>query len=119
MFAFRLGLVALLLGLAPGVSAQTGESATRYPQVQDRPAADTLRYAVRAGETLIVALPARLGGTAVTYEVADAPALSWLVDRSFMWRTLARERGALPVLLRRLAPGRAPETIVLLVDITG
>lgn len=114
-----MGLVALLLGLAPGVSAQTGESVTRYPQVQDRAAADTLRYAVRAGETLIVALPARVSGMAVTYEVDEAPALSWLVDRSFMWRTLARERGALAVRLRRLTPGRAPETVVLLVDITG
>ncbi len=101
------------------MSAQTGDSATRYPQVQDRPAADTLRYSVRAGETLIVALPSRMSGMAVTYEVEEAPALSWLVDRSFMWRTLARERGALPVRLRRIMPGRAPESVVLLVDITG
>jgi hypothetical protein len=74
---------------------------------------------VRAGETLIVALPGRIGGSEVSYEVIEAPALSWLVDRSFMWRTLSRERGTLPVRLRRTLSGRAAEDLVLLVEITG
>ena len=86
----------------------------RWPAVAD----DTLRYAVRAGETLIVALPPRVAGAEATYQVERAPALSWLVDRSFMWRTLERERGTLPVRLRRTVAGRAPDVLVLLVEIT-
>jgi hypothetical protein len=35
-----------------------------------------------------------------------------------MWRRLARERGTLPVRLRRIGGG-APEEVVLLVEITG
>lgn len=98
-------------------SAQAERPSDPIPSVQASPA-DTLRYAVRAGETLIVALPARLAGSEVRYELTEAPALSWLVDRSFMWRTLDRERGTLPVRLRRLAAGREADLLVLLVEIT-
>lgn len=102
------------VGLAPAARAERAPAPPPYADQASR--ADTLRYTVRAGETLIVALPAT--GEA-SYEVVEAPALSWLVDRSFMWRTLARERGTLPVRLRRTAPGRAPDEVVLLVEITG
>ena len=105
------------LGLAPTALAERAPAAPPYADQASR--ADTVRYTVRAGETLIVALPGGLAGAEVTYQVLEAPALSWLVDRSFMWRTLARERGVLPVRLRRTAPGRAPEDVVLLVEITG
>ena len=88
-------------GPAPSAGARTAPPA---------PAADTLRASVRAGETLIVGLP-----DGATYEVVRAPALSWLVDRSFMWRTLPAERGALPVVLRRR--GAAADTLVLLVEV--
>ncbi len=102
------------LGLAPTAGAERAPAAPPYADQASR--ADTLRYSVRAGETLIVALPA---SGEVSYHVVEAPALSWLVDRSFMWQTLARERGTLPVRLRRTAPGRATEEVVLLVEITG
>ena len=116
MLAFRLGLLVCALGLAPTASAERAPMARSSEQASR---ADTLRYSVRAGETLIVSLPARAGGNEVTYEIDEAPALSWLVDRSFMWRTLARERGTLPVRLRRLVSGRADGEVVLLVEITG
>ncbi len=116
MFALRLGVLVCAVGLAPSAQAERAPSPPAYVA---EASADTLRYSVRAGETLIVALPGRLAGAEVAYEVIEAPALSWLVDRSFMWRTLARERGLLPVRLRRVVSGRAPEEVVLLVDITG
>ena len=81
-------------------------------------AADTLRYEVTAGEPLIVALPGRVGGAEVRYRVDEAPALSWLVDRSFYYRTVAGERGTLAVRLRRSGSG-AETPVVLLITITA
>ena len=112
--ALRLGILLAALALPAAAQARPPVS----PAGQHSPA-DTLRYAVRAGETLIVALPPRVGGAEARYQVDRAPALSWLVDRSFMWRTLARERGLMPVVLRRLVAGREPETVVLLVEVTA
>ena len=106
--------MALLCVTACAASAQRPAA----PESYDRPAADTLRYAVRAGETLIVALPARVAGAEARYQVDQAPSLSWLVDRSFMWQTLAQERGTLPVRLLRRQGTRPPEPVVLLVEIT-
>lgn len=113
--AYRLIALVCVLGLAPTAAAERAPAPDPYPTAH----ADTLRYQVRAGETLIVALPGRVGGADVSYEVVEAPALSWLVDRSFMWRTLPQERGLLPVRLRRTAQGSAPEEVVLLVEITA
>lgn len=118
VIAFRLGLLVGAVALAAPASAERAPAAAPYPAAEAS-RADTLRYEVRAGETLIVALPARVAGAEVTYEVVDAPALSWLVDRSFMWRTLARERGTMPVRFRRIAPGGGTEEVVLLVQITS
>ena len=80
--------------------------------------ADTLRYEVRAGLPLIVGLPATHGGQPAQYRLRDAPALSWLVDRSFVWMTDARERGRLAITVEASADGVAPEPLVLLVDVT-
>lgn len=117
MSASRLSvaLAALVIGLV--ASGQRPAPTPAYVQ-PEASRADTLRYTVRAGETLIVALPPRVAGDEARYEIVKAPALSWLVDRSFMWRTLERERGTLPVELRRLVSGRTPEPVILLVEIT-
>ena len=121
MTAPRLGLLLAAGLLAAAAPPQRPAEAARYPAaptaapVEAR--ADTLRAQVRAGETLIVALPATVGGAEVTYRAVEAPALSWLVDRSFLWRTLAAERGELAVVFERLG-GLAPEEVVLLVEIT-
>ena len=82
-------------------------------------AQDTLRYAAVAGRPLIVGLPARYQGAPARYELVEAPALSWLVDRSFLWSTQPGERGALPIKIRRTAPGALPDTLVLIVDLAG
>ena len=94
------------------------ERSAAFPRAEAHPAAsDTLRYRVQAGDPLIVALPAQVDGREATYRLLDAPALSWLVDRSFLWRTTPGERGQLPVLIERRAEGVPPETVVLLVEI--
>ncbi len=98
-------------------SAQSQRPVLAAPSAQASPS-DTLRSSVRAGETLIVALPARAAGAQVRYEIESAPALSWLVDRSFLWRTLDQERGTLPVRFRRFGAAGGATTIVLLVEIT-
>ncbi|MDT0630511.1 hypothetical protein RQM47_09495 [Rubrivirga sp. S365] len=113
MTALRFGLLlaaGLLVAAAP---PQRAAAPARYAAGAVQ--ADTLRAQVRAGETLIVALPASVGGAEATYRVVEAPALSWLVDRSFMWRTLPNERGSLPVVFERT--GVAPGEVVLLVEI--
>ena len=114
MTAPLLGLL-LSAGLVAAAPPQRAADAARYPGAEAR--ADTLRAQVRAGETLIVALPAAVDGAEATYRAVEAPALSWLVDRSFMWRTLAAERGELAVVFERRG-GAAPEAVVLLVEIT-
>lgn len=96
LFAF-----ALLLGAA-------AEPPTDGPAA---PAADTLRFAVPSGEALVTALPAD-----GSYRVLRAPALSWLVDRSFFWQTLPAERGREFVLLERRRGDRT-DTLVLVVDV--
>ena len=104
----------ILLAFALCVLAERPAEARPYAA----PAAqDTLRYTVQAGDALIVALPARFEGGPASYALVEAPALSWLVDRSFMWRTQPGERGALPIHIRRSAPGAFPDTLVLMVDI--
>ena len=81
--------------------------------------ADTLRYEVASGDPLIVSLPARADGSEATYEVLEAPALSWLVDRSFFYQTVRGERGDLAIrLLRTTAAGRETP-VILLVTITA
>ena len=90
----------------------------RLPSVQPT-AADTLRYEVAAGDPLIVALPGRVNGMEATYEVEEAPALSWLVDRSFFYQTVRGERGTLAIQLRRSTASGSTEPVVLLVTITA
>ncbi|MDX1420347.1 MAG: hypothetical protein R3181_10305 [Rubricoccaceae bacterium] len=81
-------------------------------------AADTIRTTVQAGEALIVALPAEHDGREATYRVAEAPALSWLVDRSFYWQTLPSERGLRLVRFERTAGGARSEFVVA-VEVVG
>lgn len=107
MVVFRVGLLAaagaLLLAAAP---AERAAPPPRYVEAS----ADTIRHTVIAGQTLIVALPGP------DYRALNPPALSWHVDRSFMWRTLAQERGTLAV---RFAREDDEVALVLLVEIVA
>ena len=124
MSLVRTAVIALvgapLLGAAfPAERADVGASSPERTSVlaaASPTVADTLRYQVRAGQPLLVALPSRAGGREATYAVVSAPAMSWLVDRSFFWQTLPSERGLLPVVFRQTAA--TADTLVLLVEIT-
>jgi hypothetical protein len=120
--AFSLGALALV-GVALAGAAPPSERAARGPwspepteTTAETAAGDTLRYQVRAGQPLLVALPSRAGGREAAYSVVSAPAMSWLVDRSFFWQTIPTERGLMPVLFRQTAA--EADTLVLLVEIT-
>lgn len=113
MRLFRLSFV-LSVAIAPFING----NAQTPPNVglSQATAADTLRYSVPAGEALIANLPPRHRGNPATYRLLEAPALSWLVDRSFFWQTTAGERGRLPILVERRF-GSSRDTLVLLVQI--
>jgi hypothetical protein len=109
-FAVRLSvlllLTVLLLGAAayePPVTASSGAAPT-----------DTLRLSIPSGEPLVAALP---GDPAWTFRTLRAPALSWLVGRSFYWRTLPGERGREYVLIERRYRGEPQDTLVVVVDV--
>ena len=105
--------VALLVAVGALVAAAAPPERSAGPPryVEAAAPADTVRQSVLAGETLIVALPSD------EYRALNPPALSWLVDRSFMWRTLPQERGTLAV---EFALGDRDEvSLVLLVEIVA
>ena len=105
-------LLALGAALSAPSAARTEASATPGAVV-----GDTLSLQVRAGLPLLAALPGRHRGQPASYRLIEAPALSWLVDRAFYWRTLPSESGTMPVLIRRVAPGVEPDTLVLMVRV--
>ena len=117
--ARTVALAALLVAVAPAeraaASAWSPERTAAAP-ISEPVVADTLRYQVRAGQPLLVSLPSRVGGREATYGVEVAPAMSWLVDRSFFWQTLASERGEVAVVFRQTAA--AEDVLVLLVEVT-
>lgn len=85
---------------------------------QTKPKAETLSYVVQAGEVLILNLPELLGGKRISeYKIKRAPALSWLVTRSFFWRTLAKDVGKHEVLLSAMSNGSAVDSVVVEIEI--
>jgi hypothetical protein len=105
-FSVLLLFAALLLGAA----------ATEPPPAAPSPAAssDTLRLSIASGEPLVAELP---GDPSWTFRTLRAPALSWLVGRSFYWRTLPGERGREFVLIERRYRGEPQDTLVVVVDV--
>lgn len=80
--------------------------------------AETLSYVSQAGEVLIFNLPATLGQRKIdSYTITKAPALSWLVKKSFFWRTLPKDAGKHEILLKAVADGRNVEDVVVQVEI--
>ena len=110
-------LVLVVLGLAASASAQRAPTFNAYLEAETA-RGDTLRYGVRAGEPLILSLPGRIGGVPVEYMLDEAPALSWLVDRSFLWQTRANDRGTTAIRLRLRTQDRTDQVVVLLVEVT-
>ena len=113
-----LALALVLFPVAPPASTD-GAYAAAPPSVRARPArTDTLSSTVRAGETLILALPDTLDARPVaSYAVVRAPARSWLVDRSFLWRTLPRDAGTHRLLFEAAFAEAPPETLAVRVTV--
>jgi|GEM_PF-6604608 len=89
----------------------------RFPGMLIQP--DTLKRTVRAGEVLILALPDSLDAKRVlSYHILRAPALSWLVDHSFFWRTMLPDTSRHRILIGiNRTPGAPPDTLILEVDV--
>lgn len=105
-FSALLLLTVLLLGTAWSEPPAT---------VSSEPApTDTLRLSVASGAPLVAALP---GDPSWTFRTLRAPALSWLVGRSFYWRTLPGERGREYVLIERRYRSEPQDTLVVVVDV--
>ncbi len=80
--------------------------------------AETLSYVSQAGEVLIFNLPATLGQRKIdSYTITKAPALSWLVQKSFFWRTLPKDAGKHEILFKAVAGGNNVEDVVVQVEI--
>lgn len=119
---FLLVIAALLAVWASAPAARAvvpPPTARAVPAVPRAVVADTIRTTVRAGEALVMNLPERHAGAEATYRVLEAPALSWLVDRSFFWQTLPSERGLRLVRFERSARGAGTDELVLAVEVVG
>lgn len=94
-------------------------SSTGELNLQTNPVlAETLSYVSQAGQVLIFNLPENIGQRKIdAYRIRKAPALSWVVKRSFFWRTLPKDAGKHEVLLQALVNGLAVEQVVVLIDI--
>lgn len=80
--------------------------------------ADTLHRSIPAGDVLIMALPRSLGSRPVdAYEIIRAPALSWLVDRSFFWRTRSADLGVHAIHFRAAFPNDTVDTLTVQVTV--
>lgn len=79
---------------------------------------DTLRHQIQGGEVLIIALPGEVDGRSVhQYSLARSPALSALVHRSFMWRTLPDDAGSHDVLIAAVVDSVSTDTLVISVTV--
>ena len=82
------------------------------------PKAETLSFVIQAGEVLIFNLPESIEGRQVDfYQIRSSPALSWIHERSFFWRTLAKDVGKHEILLSGVRNGVSTEELIIQVDI--
>ncbi len=80
--------------------------------------AETLSYVIQSGEVLIFNLPASFGSRRMErYRLKQAPALSWLVERSYFWRTLSKDVGEHTLIFEATTAGAATEDVYVLVDV--
>ncbi len=81
---------------------------------------DTLKQSVRTGDVLIFALPESIDSKPVNaYRIVWAPALSWLVDHSFFWRTRPADTGRHEILFGFNPTIDAPvDTLVVVVEVS-
>lgn len=89
-----------------------------WTEERDFPKAETLSFVIQAGDVLIFNLPDMIEGRSVdTYTLQKSPALSWIYERSFFWRTLPKDVGKHEILLSGSRNGVQTEELVIQVDI--
>lgn len=121
----KLVLPVCVIALTGFYALQTPAASTHLPTVPyDSPvhapiaASDTLTYFISSGEILIVNLPDLYRGFDIErYEIRSAPALSWLVERSFFWRTLGKETGSFDIVFDAISGGQPVNELVLAVNV--
>lgn len=113
------------MALATGPTTSRADASVFVPAAHHRvanigpTAPDTLRYQVTAGTVFITDLPPSLdAGPVESYAIIRAPSMSWLVDRSFFWRTATADAGTHSIRLRAEAANAPPDTLVLQIDVT-
>ena len=121
--ALLFGLIGLIMLAGTALGTTRSSLSSVLPAAEDGVAttatADTLRHRVPAGDDLIVTLPGTLSQrTVASYTIVRAPALSWLVDRSLLWRTRPNNAGTHALLLQASFQNAAPDTLTILVDVT-
>lgn len=95
-----LALLGVLLGAGRSAPGETSRPLFVVPAASPAPL-DSLDRQVAAGEPLIVTLPPMRGGRPVeSYRLRQAPAMSWLVDRSFFWRPRPEDVGTHRIIMR-------------------
>jgi len=96
--------------MAKGTTTLENRSELTVPQ-------DTLKKSIKAGQVLIFALPDSVDGLPVeAYEPIRLPALSWLVDGAFFWRTQLEDIGMHTFEIRRKFPTNA-DTLFLMIHV--
>ncbi len=105
----------LLTGPAAPLPSAAPPEQTAAPRVRSWTAPpDTLRHRVAAGQTLILNLPDSLGGRPVrAYTILRPPALSRLVERSWVWRTRPSDAGRHRILATATFRSEPPDTLVV------
>ena len=101
--------------LAPAGAAQTPPPVVDYLHV---PAVDTLHFTTRSGSTLFFTLPDSVGNRPVrTYRARSLPALSWLVDRAFFWRTTTGDGGRYALRFEAAFDDTPPEALLAIIEV--
>jgi hypothetical protein len=81
-------------------------------------AAETLNYMIQSGDVLIFNLPPSFGPLRIDrYRIRSAPALSWLYERAYFWRTLQKDIGEHHIVFDGLAGGLIVQEVHVVVDV--
>jgi hypothetical protein len=111
-------IAAGLLSLPAAAESDAPQETSPPPARSESAGEDSLRYRVKGGEVLIIALPSTIDGSpAPRYSIIRAPALSWLQDRSFFWRTLPADVGEHVILFSVGPEGTSQDTLTVSVSV--
>lgn len=112
------GLLTVLPMLTFLAGTPVAEASFSTPHLHTYTLADSLQHTVRGGETLIFALPDALPqGAVASYRILEAPAMSWLQDRSFFWRTRTEDAGQYEIRFLARLDAQTQDTVSVVVQV--